>query len=377
MGSRAIISQRIGAGDTQGAIEASGQTISFMFIISIGLSILGIIAVPWILKLMGGTGAIYSDGTSYSRIIISGMPLMYIYFAFQTIKQAEGDMVTPMIVLVFSVVLNMILDPIFIMVLGWGVNGAAIATTLSRLFAAGALVGIILLKKESNIYKSLSHLKPKKEIIIEILKIGMPSGIGRITAALGFMFMNGFIISYGAHVMTAFSIGNRIVSLVMMPSMGIGSATTTIIGQNMGAGQIERSKQALIKTLIISLGFSLMGMVLLYIFKADIFKIFTDTPIVIESGMNFTDIVVFTLPLMAVFQVMAGFYIGTKHTLVAMMGDIIRLWVIRIPLILIFKYLFKMNEYAIWFPMLISNILTDIMFFIIYLTKKWQKPVKR
>ncbi len=377
LGARAIISQRIGEGDEAGAIEAAGQTLSFMFIISFGLSMAGIIAVPWILKLMGGTGAIYSEGLSYSRIIISGMPLMYVFFAYQTIKQAEGDMVTPMLVLVGSVVLNMILDPIFIMVLGWGVNGAALATTLSRLAAALVLAGLILANKKSNIYKSLSHLKPRKETILEILKIGMPSGIGRVTAALGFMVMNGFIISYGNHVMTAFSIGNRIISLVMMPSMGIGSATTTIIGQNMGAGQIDRVKQALKKTLIIALGFSLLGMMLTYAFKEGIFRIFTDTVIVIESGSNFTDIMVLTLPLMAVFQVMAGFFIGTKHSLAAMMGDIVRLWALRIPMIIFFKFALHMDEYAIWLPMLISNVLTDMMFLAVYLSKRWQKPVKR
>jgi len=376
LGARAIISQSIGAGDEQRAIEASGQTISFMIILSIGFSLLGIVAVPWVLNAMGGKGVIYSEGLSYSRIILSGMPLMYVFFAYQTIKQAEGDMVTPMLVLVGSVVLNVALDPLFIIVFKWGVEGAAIATTLSRLAAAIVLVILILKNKQSNIYKSLKHLKPKKKIILEILKIGMPSGIGRVTAAIGFMVLNGFIVSYGNHVMTAFVIGNRIISLVMMPSMGIGSATTTIIGQNMGAGNLERSKKALKKTLIISVAFSLVGMVLIYLLKANIFKIFTDTKIVIETGMDLTDIIVLTLPLMAVFQVMAGFFIGTKHTLMAMMGDVVRLWVLRIPMIIFFKYVLKMDEYAIWWPFLISNILIDVMFFIMYLSKRWQRPVK-
>ena len=376
MGSRAIISQSIGAGDSDRAIEASGQTISFMFLLSFAFSALGIVAVPWIIKAMGGEGVIYTDGLSYSRIILAGIPLMYVFFAYQTIKEAEGDMVTPMIVLVGSVVLNMGLDPLFIIVFKWGVKGAAWATTISRLVAAFALIPLILKNKNSNIYKSLKHLRPRKDMILAILKIGAPSGIGRVTAALGFMVLNTFIVSYGNHVMTAFVIGNRINSLVMMPSMGIGNATTTIIGQNIGAGNIARTRKALHKTLIVSVGFSLAGMAVLYVFKAGIFRIFTDTASVIESGMNLTDIIALTLPLMAIFQVMSGFFIGTKHTIMAMMGDIVRLWVLRLPMIALFKYVFHMNEYAIWWPLLISNVLIDIMFMIMYLSKRWMRPVK-
>ena len=376
LGARGIIAQNIGSGDLEGAAVASGQTISFMGISSIVLSAIGYIAAPWIIKAMGGTGVIYTGGLNYSRIILLGMPLMYAFFAFQTIKQAEGDMTTPMIVLVGSVVLNMILDPIFILVLNWGIEGAAYATTFSRLAAAFAAVIIILRDKSSNIYKAFSHLRPKKNTIVEITKIGMPSAIGRVTAALGFIVMNAFILTYGDHVLTAFSIGNRINSLVLMPVMGIGSAATTIIGQNMGAGQLERTKKALGKTLIVSLAFSFLGMVLLFVFKTGIFKIFTDTPAVIASGGNLSDIIALSLPLMAIFQVMAGFFIGTKHTTMAMMGDIIRLMGLRLPLIILFKYAFNMGEYAIWWPLLISNILTDTVFLIMYLSKRWTRPVK-
>jgi Na+-driven multidrug efflux pump len=118
-------------------------------------------------------------------------------------------------------------------------------------------------------------------------------------------------------------------------------------------------------------------MALLYIFKAGIFRIFTDTAVVIESGMNLTDIIALTLPLMAIFQVMSGFFIGTKHTVMAMLGDVVRLWVLRLPMIALFKYAFHMDEYAIWWPLLISNILIDIMFLIMYLSKRWLRPVKR
>ena len=375
LGARGIISQRIGSDDYEGAAQASGQTISFMVIASLALSILGIIFVPYILKLMGGSGTILSDGISYSRIIIMGMPLMYTFFAYQTITQSEGNMMTPMYVLIFSIVLNIILDPIFILVLDWGVKGAALATTISRFAALGPVVYMLLKNKNSIVSKSLKHLRMHKETIKEILKIGMPSGVGRVTSAVGFMVMNGFIISYGTYVMTAFVIGNRITSLVMMPVMGIGSAITTIIGQNIGAQNIERAKQTLKKTLVVSMGFSIIGITILLLLKTQFIGLFTSTPKVIESAVNYTNVVMISLPLMAVFQSMSGFFIGTKHTMISMAGDLARLWGIRIPLILLFKFGFHMDEYAIWWPMLLSNFLADILYLIMYISKRWQKKI--
>ncbi len=376
LGARGIISQRLGAGDDEGAVQASGQTMSFMMIASVVLSALGIIFLPGILKLMGATGVIYEQGLSYARIIILGMPMMYAFFSYQTIKQSEGDMVTPMIILVFSVVLNIALDPLFILVFNMGVDGAAIATTISRLAALGPVMYIIFKDKNGLVSRAFKKLSLHKKTVIEILKVGMPAGVGRVTSAVGFMVMNGFILNYGNSVMTAFVIGNKITSLVMMPVMGIGSAATTIIGQNVGAGNMDRTKEAIRKILIVALGFSVIGVAILMILKMPMIGVFTDTEAVMQSAINYTNIVVMALPLMAIFQSMSGFFIGTKHTLMAMSGDLVRLWGIRIPLILLFKYVFKMDEYAIWWPVLISNALTDMLYIIMYLSKRWQKPIK-
>ncbi len=376
LGARGIISQRLGAGDLEGAEQASGQTLSFMMITSVVLSALGIIFLPDVLKLMGATGVIYEEGLSYARIIILGMPMMYAFFAFQTIKQSEGDMVTPMFILIFSVVLNIFLDPLFILTFDMGVNGAAIATTISRFVALGPVLFIILRNKESLISRAFKKLRIHGQTIKEILKVGMPSGIGRVTSAIGFMVMNGFILDYGNSVMTAFVIGNRITSLVMMPAMGIGSATTTIIGQNMGAGNMQRTKEALRKTLTVSLAFSVIGVTILMLLKKQMIGVFTDTELVTKSAINYTNMVVMALPLMAIFQAMSGFFIGTKHTMMSMTGDLVRLWGLRIPLILLFKFVFKMDEYAIWWPMLISNVLADILYMTMYFGKRWQRPIK-
>jgi putative MATE family efflux protein len=376
LGAKAIISQNIGAKDEHGAIEVAGQTLSFSVILSVVLGIIGIIACPWVIHAMDGRGVIFTDGLAYCRIVMAGIPMMYFYFAFEAVKHSEGDMMTPMLILTGSVILNAILDPIFILVFKWGVKGAAYATTLSRTVAMIISIIIILKDKHSRLYKSLKFLRPKSKTIWHIVKIGFPTAVGRVMTSLGFIFINRYVVSYGAHVMTAFVLGNRIISLVMMPAMGIGSSTTTIIGQNMGANQIDRAKEALRKTLFTALSFSIVGMLILFIFKTGILGVFTDSPAVLKSGIRLTNIVILTLPLMAIFQVMSGFFIGTKNTFLSMCVDIARLWIFRIPLILLLKNVFHMDEFAIWYPMLFSNILADTMFIIFYLSKCWQRKPK-
>ncbi len=191
--------------------------------------------------------------------------------------QAQGNMVVPMILSGISVAINIALDPIFIFVLGMGVEGAAYATVLARL-----LLGIICLvyyfsSKKVNYRACTAHLIPNAKSIINICRIGIPNGFGQATTAVGFIILNGFVLSYGASVLTAFVIGNRIVSLVLMPCMGVGSAVSAIAGQNLGANNIKRTKKVLSSSVILSLSLSFVGVILALLFADDFIRVFTDT----------------------------------------------------------------------------------------------------
>jgi len=142
---RSMISQYVGAHDEEQARHTEAQLFSFLSVLGLAFSLLFYILAPWILKLMGADGELYKYSLSYMRIIMLGMPFSYLYFAFSSVKNARGDMVTPMVISAISVALNIALDPICIFDwgFGWGVAGAAIATTFSRsVVAIIVIVGV-------------------------------------------------------------------------------------------------------------------------------------------------------------------------------------------------------------------------------------------
>jgi len=365
-GAVALISKHVGANEKEGAKLASAQIISFSFLLGIVMSVIGFLVTPYILNLMQVTGELYDIALQYINIIFIGVPFMYLFFAFQAIEQAQGNMVLPMILSGASVVLNIILDPIFIFSFDLGVPGAAIATILSRIALGIFSIAYYFISNKTKYKPSLPMLLPNVKVIAQICKTGVPASVGQVTASIGFMVLNGLVLSYGVDVLAAYIIGNRIVSLVMMPCMGIGNALSTIIGQNLGAGLVSRAKEALGKAFVVSLSMAAVGITFLLFMSEGFIKIFTDSPSVIEYANEFALIITLAMPLMSIFDIWNGLFIGANRGTFAMIVMMSRLWVYRIPSILIFKYIFHIDEHAIWYPMIISNVLACLTGFVLY-----------
>ena len=371
---RSMISQYVGAHDEEKARQAEGQLFSFMSGIGLGLSLIFYFLAPYILKLMGADGELYTYSLTYMRIIMLGMPFSYLYFAFNSIKNARGDMVTPMIISAVSVVINIILDPICIFDwgFGWGVAGAAIATTFSRSLIAISVILLVAFGK-LGIKIAWKDLIFHKETIKKILSIGLPASFGQATAAIGFTIMTVLVKSFGENTLTAFVIGSRVNGVVLMPLMGIGWALTTVAGQNLGADKIDRVKSGFKWSIIYSMLFSLVGGVAMAVFAKGIISIFTDNAVVIEQGTFFLYMITLSLPLMGIFQSLIGVYQGTGHTKFSSVMMIGRLWVLRIPMILLMKNFTGLAEKSVWYAIIFSNIIICTFGLIGYFHGFWKK----
>jgi len=369
-----LISQYTGANRQKEATLVAGQLISFSFLFSFALGIIGFLGARLIVSKMGGEGALLISATQYLRIIFLGMPVMFIFMAFTGIKQGQGDTYTPMKYSAISVIMNMILDPIFIFTLNLGIGGAALATVLSRaLFSLYAIY--TLFYREHGIKIELQQLKIKTPLLKKIIKIGMPSSIGQSTAALGFIFLNVFIISFGKSTLAAFGIGNRINSLVLMPAMGIGNALATIVGQNLGADQIKRARKAVKTSTLMTTAFMVGGAIILYPLIPHVIRFFTEEKEIASQGINYLRLITLSLPLMGFFQIFVGTFQGSGHTIMAMVIMMGRLWALRIPMILVFKTYTDWGSNSVWYAMVLSNAITCLIGYAIYLTGRWEKKV--
>jgi putative MATE family efflux protein len=303
------------------------------------------------------------------------MIFMFFFFNYSSIMNAQGNTLHPTIFSGISAVLNIILDPIFIFTFDLGIAGAAYATLISKILLAFA--GFIhLYKGNSVIVPRFKGFKFDREIIDSIVKIGLPTSVGQSGAAVGFIVLNMFIGSYGTATIAAYAMVNRIISLISQPAMGLGSALTAIVGQNMGASNENRVRESFHKAILLTSIFGLIGCFLLLIFDLEIINFFMqakDDPSVIELSVNYLKYISWSMPLMGIFSVLQGLFQGTGNTKYSMTMEIGRLWFVRLPMILFFKNFTDWGPSGIWFSMSFSNLIVCLYGFLIYLKGHWKR----
>lgn len=376
-----LMSQRLGARKLKDCSIYAVHTLILTTVLGVFFSILGVITAPFIVRWMGATGTF--EYKSYIFLAINSVGLLFdmIFFGYQSILNSQGRTKSMTIISTISSITNVVLDPFFIFdnVLGipglnMGLAGAAWATVLSKVLLV--VFAIRVVKKESEIEVSFKNFKLDMGIIKHIFSIAIPASLGSSGEAIGFTVLNGFIQSYGTTTLAAFSMGNRLSDIFNQGAIGIGMALTSITGQNMGAGKKERSKDIFKRANIIITFLSLASAIIILLFKDQLLSIFIKDRSDIElwrqasEYMYFSAIITF---FMGYFSAINGFFQGVGKTKLTMYLSLARLWVLRLPLIMLLKSLTNLGSTGIWISMLVSNALTVIVGFIIYKRGRWER----
>jgi len=374
----ALVSQYMGAQREEEANDAAGQVLVFTSILSVVLAAAGFFAARSILTLMGPEAELISAGTIYLQIIYAGTPLMFSTFIVTALLSGAGDTVTPMILMAASVLLNVVLDPLFIFGWGpfpeWGVGGAAAATVISR--GLLAVVGFALLfSGRLGLHIRPRHLRPRMDLIRRIVSIGGMSSIGNAGTAVGFTVMNGALARIGTAAISAFVIGNSFIGIVLMPAMGLGQATATMVGQNLGAEQPKRARQSAWAGIWLSSAILAVAAVFVLVFRATLIRIFTVDPEITRIASDMFILVAFAFPFMGVIQVVSGVYQGSGHTFYSMFFGLFRLWALRVPLVFILPFGLGLGANGIWWAMLASNFGTASVSLGFFLSGNWTHRV--
>lgn len=377
-----LVSQHTGAGSSESASEASSQVISFMLVSSIVLSSIGYLIAPWLLNtLMSAPESVYPRALNYVRIIFGGMPFMFTFFGARSLLRGVGDMVTPMLATGLAVVLNAILDPILIFGL-WGlprleVAGAALTTVVVRGIASLALF-YLLFSDKLEIRLRLRGFILKLRWVKQIVKIGLPSGIGQMGTAVGFVLLLGLVSRLGVIAVSAYGIGQRIIGLLSIAIWGFSSPLTTMVGQNLGAKQKSRSTSIAKRTYALSFSVLTTLGLLVFLLRRPLFRVFINDPEVVELGARFISVYIWSVPFLGVFFLARGVFRGSGHT----RPEMIMSWVRILPLQVGLSYIlafgavgFNLGTDGIWLGLFISNVLSGIMAFSWYLTGSWKERV--
>jgi putative MATE family efflux protein len=386
--------------NTESAIrDAMGQIMLLMgafFLLFLGIAVF--LSHP-ITHWLGTPPEIAAMTDQYLRIIMISLAFTAIFLFFQGALYGLGDTMTPMTIQLISLGVNFVLDPL--MIFGWmgfprmETVGAAGATLISKIVSA-VLVTWFLFRRYRSMIPNIRHLRPNMPLMGSIFRIGLPSSLAQSATSFGFLTLQGFINSYGMVVMSAYAIGQRFTGFFLMPSQGIGSAMTAFIGQNLGAGRVDRAEKSFRLAIALVMLIMTIGGLVIYFFGAQLTHFFIDDPAVIEVGDRMFKLTAFSGPAFAIMFVFFGVFNGAGHTMPTLVLNILRLWVLRIPFTFLMAGQWILVPWmadsvfrpalewitlcpypydALWWSMLVSNMIASAMAYAVYRKGKW-KTVK-
>ena len=191
--------------------------------------------------------------------------------------------------------------------------------------------------------------------------IATPSAASQALSSFGFLILNSLILDYGAVVTAAFSVGNKISNMLLMPVLAIGSVLAAYVGQNIGAGNIKRAKKAYNVSRNLSLSIAVIGSIIIFPFREQVISLLTNDMNTQREAVNYIIWVLITMPLMAMFQNYIGVFNGSGNTRFSFIMETARLWIIRLPMIILFKNLTNFGSNGIWYAMNISNLVIILL----------------
>ena len=326
-GSGIVIAQFFGAKQ----YDRLKATVSVSIIFLLGLSalfmVLGILFTPALLRLLNTGPEIFDDALVYIRILLAGMIFPVFMNMYSAYLRALGDSRRPLYFLFFSVVLNAILTPTAIIVLGWGVTGAAVSTLISQ-FAA-ALLCFLYAHFKVPLLK-VEKLKFDFGLFRIILKYGLPAALQMSIVSLAQLLIVRLINSFGSAAMAGITAVSRIDSLATMPLYSLAMAMSTFVAQNMGAGLEDRAKKGFKSATIYMLAFSVAISALLMALAPQLVSLFLDqgdanSEEIIRVGQMYMNIMVVFYFLFAIFSAINGFFRGAGDAVIAMAFPIVSL----------------------------------------------------
>jgi len=400
-----LVAQYTGAEGDQSAGRVAGQTLLLVAVLSSVLAVVGYRFTRPALALLPSdpatAAAVIPLAADYLELIFLGMPFLFGFFVFSALMRGYGDTRTPMAVMVVSVALNVLLDPVFIFgfqdnpVFAWlglkgletaayaatgftglGIEGAAVATVIAR--GAGSVIGIaVLFGTDAGPSVGLGDLRPDRSLITDVLRLGTPTMVEQSTSALAMITLTAMIVTFSPPIVAAYGLGNRIISLVFLPAMGLGRAIDTMVGQNLGASQPDRATRAVYLAAGTGAGIMLAVAAVMATAAQPIVGAFLgDVPTAattIAYGVEYLRIRSVEFAFIGVAQVLLGAFRGAGNTTTAMVLSIITLWVGRVGTVSLLVFVLGWGPTGIWVGMAVGNVLGALVGAAWFLRGTWKE----
>ncbi len=375
-GTSVVISQFFGAGHYDKVQRAFSSFFIFMLGAGLILSIAGIIFAEPIFRLTNTPEEVIPDAVSYFRIYIGGTFLFVTFSSIISILRGVGESMRPMIFIFIATVLNVVLDLLFIVVFGWGIEGAARATVVAQ--GIGMCIALGYVDRTHPLFSI-----KKKDLVFDVklfregLRIGLPTSVQQCAIALGLIALLGIVNGFGTDTLTAYGAAGKIDAIITQAILTLSSALAAFCGQNIGAGRFDRVSEGLRFTMLVNVLFSVVAFASVYFFGEEMMRAFTDDPSVVAIGREYLLIVGGFFVVHGGLNVYNGALRGAGDTVFIMTVSLVCLWLIRIPLA--YQLSVWYGRQGIWWGIGISIAIGLLVTYIYYKTNLWKKKgvVKR
>jgi len=375
VGASVIISRYFGAHDDETLHNAIETTIALTFVGSLLCTVLGIVLAPLLLRFMDTPEDVLPSASVYLRIYFGGITGLMVYNMGSGILRAVGDTTRPLYFLIFSSILNIILDLLFVVAFDMGIAGVAYATVFSQMISAVLI--LLLLTKSTEKYRLVwKDLHIDMKLTGEILSIGLPVGLQQAITSFSNVYVQSYINSFGSSGMAGWSCFTKIDSFLGLPLQSLAQAITTFAGQNVGAKNLERVKDGVRVSLKMSIPFLFAMATILYVFAPQLVALFNQDPEVIYYGTLFLRLCVYVVPITSLTQIFAGTLRGAGSAKIPMY--------IMLASYVAFRqiYLFVMshvahNPYTIGFGYPAGWILCAVLTTLAYKFSGWEKKAMK
>ncbi len=358
IGTTTLVAQFIGAERKRKAQEVAIQSLMVTLLLSMAIGLFGYVfsyeITEFLISRMEESDPdVIAYGGIYLRIISLSVPFFFSLILFNGIFQGAGDMKTPLIIMAFTNVYNVVMDYFLIFGIGFfpelGVRGAAIATSSARVFAA--IAAFLLLLRGNHYFKiSLSRASMHLQfpLIKSILKIGVPAAMEQLIRSSGQTILTILVAGLGTIPLAAHQIAMRGLSLAFMPAFGFGLAATTLVGQNLGAGYFSRAEESgFTANRIAMLAMGILGGTL-FIFAPQFTRLFIPDEEVVFQSAQVLRIVALTMPFLGSTITLAGALRGAGDTKWVMYITAFGVWGARIALSYVLAFVFNLGLLGAW-----------------------------
>jgi putative MATE family efflux protein len=377
MAGATLSAQYMGAGRQDMVNHVAAQTMMMVAITSAVLGAAGYLLAPSLLTLMGVASDVYAGALGFMRVSSIGVIFVFLYAMFQALMRGVGQTRIPLLIVLGTVALNFVLDPLLIF--GWGklpglgVMGAALATLITQ--ALAALLGIVVfLRGRHGIQLSWRGFRPDGPYLKRAFFLGFPGSVELSTRGLGLMIMSFLVASFGTLALAAYGVGSNILMVVSIPAMGLSQAVSTLVGQNIGAGNIQRAARvSMIGTLSGLVILTLVGIVA-YAFAPAIVAFFVPGDAnVIAEGARFIRIMCLAWGGIGVQLCMVSAFRASGNMLIAMVIALVSQWMIQFPLAYLLSKHTILQASGIYWSFPVTNVAVAVISVCWFAQGGWKK----